>query len=88
MGRIRSVYLLVPLILLTFVSLFAAHRQGYINRPFFLVDPLWSRGIDPMPIFLALGGAVAMLVAFLSLSHHRVRADAALREGAVVVVGP
>ncbi|MCA9792070.1 MAG: hypothetical protein KC910_09760, partial [Candidatus Eremiobacteraeota bacterium] len=34
---------------------FAAHRDGFINRPHFLVDPLWSRGYDPMPFLFALG---------------------------------
>ncbi len=51
-------------------SLFAAHRNGSINRPFFLVDPLWARGYDPLPVFLAIGGALAAIVVVLLASKN------------------
>lgn len=33
----------------------AAHRDGFINRPFRLVDPIWARGEDPAGTFVFLG---------------------------------
>ncbi|BDU73960.1 transglutaminase-like domain-containing protein [Mesoterricola silvestris] len=48
-----------------FASLFAAHREGFLNRPYFLVDPLWGRGMDPLPWFLLLGLALAALLALV-----------------------
>ena len=34
-------------------GLLAAHREGFINRPYGLVDAVWGRGYDPLPLFLA-----------------------------------
>jgi len=48
-----------------FASLFAAHREGFLNRPYFLVDPLWGHGLDPLPWFLLLGLALAALLALV-----------------------
>ena len=52
-----------------FVRALEGHRDGYINRPFQLVDPLWSRGLDPAPYFLALG--LVALFTGLILSSQR-----------------
>lgn len=46
-----------------FASLFAAHREGFLNRPYFLVDVLWGNGLDPLPWFLLLGLGLAALLA-------------------------
>lgn len=46
-----------------FAALFAAHREGFINRPFFLVDPIWGSGRDPLDFFLLLGAALAGILA-------------------------
>lgn len=51
-----------------FAGLFAAHRGGFINRPYFLVDPVWARGYDPVPVFIAIGIAVAALLMILTVS--------------------
>lgn len=51
------------------VDLFEAHRHGFINRPYAIVDPLWSRGIDPLPVFLAIGALVGVLLLMLVASH-------------------
>jgi protein-glutamine gamma-glutamyltransferase len=50
-----------------FAGVFAAHREGFTNRPFFFVDPLWGQGKDPLGYFLLLGAALAALLA-LTLS--------------------
>jgi transglutaminase-like putative cysteine protease len=55
------------------VSLFAAHREGFINRPYGLVDPFWGRGYDPLPVFLALGAGVAVLLMVLAVARNRGR---------------
>jgi hypothetical protein len=46
-----------------YASLFAAHREGFLNRPYALVDPLWGHGLDPLPWFLLLGLGLALLLA-------------------------
>ena len=49
-----------------YARLFAAHREGFLNRPFALVDQLWGRGLDPLPWFLFLGlGLVGLLTVLL-----------------------
>jgi protein-glutamine gamma-glutamyltransferase len=48
---------------------FAAHRGGFINRPYSLVDGLWAKGYDPVPVFLAFGLLIA--AALLLLMFHR-----------------
>ena len=50
-------------------ELFAAHRNGYVNRPYAIVDPLWARGIDPLPVFLAFGALIAALLLVLGATH-------------------
>jgi protein-glutamine gamma-glutamyltransferase len=44
---------------------FAAHRGGFINRPYTLVDGLWAEGYDPVPVFLAFGLLIATGLLFL-----------------------
>lgn len=44
---------------------FVGHQQGFINRPFAFVDPLWARGLDPSPAFLLVGLVVAITVSIL-----------------------
>ena len=51
------------------VELFEAHRHGFINRPYAIVDPLWARGIDPLPVFLGIGAVVGILLLTLGASH-------------------
>ena len=57
----------------TLVNLFQAHRHGFINRPYAIVDPLWARGIDPLPVFLAIGVMVGILMLVLAVSHSKKR---------------
>ncbi|MCP3957620.1 MAG: transglutaminase domain-containing protein [bacterium] len=52
---------------------FAAHRDGMVHRPLTIGDWAWSRGIDPVLIFLVLGGATAFLLASFLLSEERKR---------------
>lgn len=51
-------------------SPFAAHRMGFINRPYFLVDPLWSRGYDPVPVLFGLGVLAATAGALVTLGRN------------------
>lgn len=63
------------------VSPLSGHRDGFISRPHFFVDPLWSRGFDPVPWLLAIGGIVACTLLFLSVGRYNKRgtfADLAL----------
>ncbi len=57
-----------------FVAVLSAHRNGMINRPFFLGDFALSRGLDPATILLVLGcGAVLCLSALLLVEENRRR---------------
>lgn len=60
---------------LLLASPLAAHRQGFINRPYFLVDPLWSRNLDPIPILFALGAVAAVLLVILQNGRRTRRAS-------------
>lgn len=51
----------------------AAHRGGMVHRPLVIGDWAWSRGIDPVLIFLTAGGAAAVLLAALMMSEERKR---------------
>ena len=56
-----------------FAGIFAAHREGFVNRPYFLVDPLWARGYDPVPVFVALGAVAALLFIILAAGRSERR---------------
>lgn len=56
-------------------SPFAAHREGFINRPYFLIDPLWSRGYDPVPILQAIGIVVAVALVLLTIGRATQRSS-------------
>lgn len=75
-GRIPSlVSLEVLTVALLLVSPLAAHRQGFIHRPYFLVDPLWSRNQDPVPVFLTIGAVAAVLLILLAVGRRTKRAS-------------
>ena len=58
---------------LAFAAAFAPHREGMVHRPLSIGDWAWSRGIDPVLIFLLLGGSTAFLLAAFLLSEDRKR---------------
>jgi transglutaminase-like putative cysteine protease len=53
------------------VTGFAAHRDGMVHRPLEIGDWAWSRGIDPVLVFLAIGGVATLLLAALMVSEER-----------------
>ncbi len=55
------------------VTRFAAHRDGMVHRPLRIGDWAWSRGIDPVVIFLVLGGLGSLLLAAMLVSEERRR---------------
>ncbi len=64
----------------------AAHRGGMVHRPLVIGDWAWSRGIDPVLVFLVAGAAAAFLLAALMLSEERKR-RIPLHMSALVLVG-
>lgn len=84
--RRRSFALLeVGFIALSFAQLLIAHRQGAINRPFDLADPILAAGADPTIAILAVGGfAVAVILVLLLEERNALRN--ALHLVAVLVV--
>ncbi|MBT9583344.1 transglutaminase domain-containing protein [bacterium] len=60
---------------LLLASPLASHRQGFINRPYFLVDPLWSQNLDPIPVLFALGAVAAALLVILQNGRRTRRAS-------------
>lgn len=57
-------------------AIFAAHREGFIDRPFFLMDPLFARNWTPLPVFLAIGVAVAAILVILMATRNLQRRTA------------
>ncbi len=55
---------------LAFAQLVVAHRNGAINRPFELADPILARGGDPSLAILAVGAAAVGVVVVLLLSER------------------
>jgi len=65
----------VLLVAIFLATPFAAHRDGFINRPYFLIDPLWSRGYDPVPVLQALGLVVAVILILLTIGRATQRSS-------------
>ena len=65
----------VLIVALFMATPFAAHRDGFINRPHFLIDPLWSRGYDPVPVLQALGFVVALVLILLTVGRATKRSS-------------
>ena len=53
-----------------FASVFAAHREGSLHRPYFITDWLLERNYDPMPFFLAAGAALGVMLIIWLLSRR------------------
>lgn len=65
----------VMTVALFLVTPFTAHREGFINRPYFLIDPLWSRGYDPVPVLQGLGVVVAVALLLLTIGRATQRSS-------------
>ena len=63
----------VALVASAVVGSFAAHRDGMVHRPLHIGDWAWSRGVDPVFIFLLLGGMGTLLLAGMLVSESRRR---------------
>lgn len=61
----------VVLVALAFAQLFVAHREGAINRPFAVSDPIIAFGGDPTVAFLIVGGAAAGVAMLLLMKEQR-----------------
>ncbi|MEM1417927.1 MAG: hypothetical protein AAGH15_23725, partial [Myxococcota bacterium] len=55
---------------LAFTQVVVAHRQGAINRPFALADPILAAGGDPTELFLFVGAAVLGVLGLLLLAER------------------
>jgi protein-glutamine gamma-glutamyltransferase len=60
----------VALVSIAFAELVVAHREGAINRPFELADPMIAMGIDPTIALLAIGAAAALVIVLVLLSER------------------
>ncbi len=62
----------VGLVALAFAQLVVAHRNGAINRPFELADPVIAAGGDPTLVFLTVGAVAAAVIILLLLAERSV----------------
>lgn len=60
----------VVLVGVAFAQLVVAHRQGAINRPFEVADPILASGGDPTDLLFAVGGAATAVVVLLLLGER------------------
>lgn len=58
---------------LIFATLFAAHREGFIDRPFFFADPILRSGRDPLLFLLMLGLGLATILAVVLAKGSQAR---------------
>ncbi len=60
---------------LLLASPLAAHRDGFISRPYFLADPIWSANLEPGPVLFGLGALAAGLLVILQHGRRTRRAS-------------
>lgn len=65
---------------------FAAHREGIISRPLWLSDWAWESGIDPVHVFLVLGGAAVVVLGLLLVAEAEERRGSAAAVLAIFAV--
>lgn len=65
---------------------FAAHRDGIISRPLWLSDWAWERGIDPVNVFLVLGGVAVVVLGLLLVAEAEERRGSAAAVLALLAV--
>jgi transglutaminase-like putative cysteine protease len=66
-----------------FSSVLAAHRDGFVNRPFFITDWLLERNYDPLPFFI--GGGILLGILLVVWLFSRSSAKRALLDPALIV---
>ena len=66
-----------------FASVLAAHRDGFVNRPFFITDWLMERNYDPLPFFI--GGGILLGILLVIWLFSRSSARRALLDPALIV---
>jgi hypothetical protein len=69
----RSIFAVLELLLvaIAFTQLFIPHRNGAINRPFYLADWIIALGWDPTWLFLFMGGIATVFGLVLLLQEQR-----------------
>lgn len=70
----RAIFAVLELLLVVvaFTQLFLPHRNGAINRPFYLADWIIALGWDPTWLFLLMGGTATVFGLVLLLQEQRV----------------
>ena len=66
-----------------FISVLAAHRDGFVNRPFFITDWLLERNYDPLPFFI--GGGILLGILLVIWLFSRGSARRALLDPALIM---
>ena len=84
-ARRYPLFLTVEAALLTgiFASVLAAHRDGFVNRPFFITDWLIERNYDPLPFFI--GGGILLGILLVIWLFSRSSARRALFDPALII---
>ena len=69
----RAIFAVLELLLvaIAFTQLFIPHRNGAINRPFYLADWIIALGWDPTWLFLFMGGTATVFGLVLLLQEQR-----------------
>ena len=84
----RVAFLSIPelgAIAVSLASAVSAHRDGAINQPRALTDWAWTRGTDPVHVFLWVGAAAFVALFFASLRERKGRSARVLVHASALV---
>ncbi len=76
----------VGIVAVAFAELVVAHRNGAINRPFDLADPIIAQGGDPTWAMIGIGTAAAFVIVLLLLSERSLLRSALHLFGVVLIL--
>ncbi len=73
-GTRRAVFVGLEVVVIgaAFAALLLSHRNGAINRPFELADPILAAGLDPTNLFVGAGALTAVVFALLLMRERSV----------------
>lgn len=88
-GTRRAIFVGLEVVVVgaAFAELLLSHRNGAINRPYEIADPILAAGLDPSDFFLAAGAITAVVLALLMMRERSIGRSALHLGAAVLLLG-